>query len=278
MDVESRCILKTRIVWGLGLSPLLIFIVVTGGVVLQIGVMGLGFIGMHEFYHAFSKDRYGLHKIGYGFALTYGIFIDKIMEANHLLSVFMSSFMVVLLIYTVVNHKNSNALDGMTTFFGFFYVFFLISHIYLIREFAYGRELVWLAFISAFGCDTGAYFVGVTIGKHKLIPDLSPKKTVEGSIGGIIFATLISVVYGKILENFISFDDVNVILLCGLAGFVGSFLAQIGDLSASAMKRLSGIKDFGKLIPGHGGVLDRFDSVILTAPALYYLMLFLIDK
>lgn len=274
---ESRCGLKTRIVWGLGLSPVLIFIVVAGGMILQMGALILGLIGMHEFYHAFSKERYGLHKIGYAFAIIYGVFINEIMANSHLLSLFMSSFMVVLLIYTVVNHKNSNALDGMTTFFGFFYVAFLISHIYLIREFQHGKELVWIAFISAFGCDTGAYFVGVTIGKHKLIPELSPKKTIEGSIGGIVFATVVSLMYGKILQQFGDFENVNIILICGLSAFFGSFLAQIGDLSASAMKRLSGIKDFGKVIPGHGGVLDRFDSVILTAPALYYVMLLLIE-
>lgn len=275
--VERGAVLKTRIFWGVGLSPVLIYLVVSGGIVLQIAMIIFGLIGMHEFYHAFSKERYGLHKIGYAFAIIYGAFINKIMQETHLFSAFISSFMVVLLIYTVLNHKNSNALDGMTTFFGFFYVFFLLSHIYLVREFIHGKELIWLAFIAAFGCDTGAYFAGVTFGKHKLIPDLSPKKTVEGSIGGIIFATLVSVIYGKILENFIVFDNVNIILLCGLTGFVGSFLAQIGDLSASAMKRLSGVKDFGKLIPGHGGFLDRFDSVIMTAPALYYLMLFLIE-
>ena len=162
-------------------------------------------------------------------------------------------------------------------FFGFFYACFLLSHIYLVREYTYGKLLVWLAFIAAFGCDTGAYFAGITFGKHKLIPTLSPKKTIEGSIGGIVTATVLALLYGWWLQRSFTMDGVNILLLCGLTGFFGSFLAQIGDLAASAMKRLTGIKDFGKLIPGHGGVLDRFDSVILTAPAVYYIMLFLID-
>ena len=185
--------------------------------------------------------------------------------------------MVVLLIYTVLYHNHTNALEGMTGFFGFFYACFLLSHIYLVREYTYGKLLVWLAFIAAFGCDTGAYFAGITFGKHKLIPTLSPKKTIEGSIGGIVTATVLALLYGLWLQRSFTMDGVNILLLCGLTGFFGSFLAQIGDLAASAMKRLTGIKDFGKLIPGHGGVLDRFDSVILTAPAVYYIMLFLID-
>ena len=135
--------------------------------------------------------------------------------------------------------------------------------------------MVWLSFIAAFGCDTGAYFAGVTLGKHKLIPALSPKKTIEGSVGGILTATVLALLYGLWVQKSFVLEGVNVLLLCGLTGFFGSFLAQIGDLAASAMKRMTGIKDFGNLIPGHGGVLDRFDSVILTAPVVYYIMLLL---
>ena len=259
------------------LCPLLLLIVISGGIWLKLSVIGLGLIGMHEFYEAFAKESRGLQIIAYIFAIVYGVFMEQIINTSNIFNIFVSFFMVVLLVYTVIHHKNNNAMDAMTTFFGFFYVFFLLSHVYLIREFTYGKELIWIVFIAAFGCDTGAYFIGITFGKHKLIPALSPKKTIEGSIGGIVTATLISLAYGYVIAGFISFEDVNVLLLCGLAGFFGSLLAQIGDLSASAMKRISGIKDFGKLIPGHGGVLDRFDSVMLTAPALYYLMFFLIQ-
>lgn len=268
--------MKTRIISALVLLPFLVFVVVSGGVWLKGATILLGLFGMHEFYQAFSKANKGLHTIGYVFALFYGLFMEQIINADNYFNIFVSLFLVVLSIYTVVCHNKTNALDGMTGFFGFFYAFFLLSHIYLIREFAYGKYLVWLAFIAAFGCDTGAYFVGITFGKHKLIPSLSPKKTIEGSIGGIVTATVISVIYGYWIGNMAAFENVNLLLLCGLAGFFGSFLAQIGDLAASAMKRLTNIKDFGKLIPGHGGVLDRFDSVILTAPALYYIMFFLI--
>ena len=157
-----------------------------------------------------------------------------------------------------------------------FYACFLLSHVYLVREFDHGKLLIWLAFISAFGCDTGAYFSGYFLGKNKLCPALSPKKTIEGSIGGIITALVLCLLYGLWINRFLPIAGVNVLLLCGLVGFFGSILSQIGDLAASSIKRQVGIKDYGNLLPGHGGVLDRFDSVILTTPVLYYVMLFLI--
>ena len=268
--------MKTRIISALILLPLLIFVVVSGGLWLKIATISLGLIGMHEFFQAFSKENKGLHLIAYMFAVFYGVFMEAIVNANNYFNIFVSVFLVILLIYTVTCHSRTNALDGMTGFFCFFYAFFLLSHIYLIREYTYGKLFIWLPFIAAFACDTGAYFVGISIGKRKLISSLSPKKTVEGSIGGIVTATLLALLYGWWIEKSFVLEGVNIQLLCGLTGFIGSFLAQIGDLAASAMKRMTGIKDFGKLIPGHGGVLDRFDSVILTAPVVYYIMLFLI--
>ena len=269
--------MKTRIISALVLLPLLIFIVVMGGIWLKVAVIALGLMGMYEFYQAFSKGNKGLHTIGYLFALFYGVFMEQIINGSNYFNIFVSVFLVVLLIYTVVCHDRTNVMEGMTGFFGFFYAFFLLSHIYLIREFAYGKFFVWLPFLAAFGCDTGAYFIGVKFGKHKLIPLLSPKKTIEGSIGGIATATILSLLYGAWIGRYFTIENVPIQLICGLTGFVGSFMAQIGDLAASAMKRMTKIKDFGKLIPGHGGVLDRFDSVILTAPVVYYIMLFLIQ-
>ena len=256
------------------LLPVLIFLVVYGGVPLQVSVGLLGLIAMYEYYHAFSPENFWLHGICYFFAILYIAFIHAI--STKYFGIFVSVFLVVLLIYTVFCHARTKPIESMTGFFGFFYGCFLLSHVYLIREFTYGNLFIWLVFLAAFGCDTGAYFVGITMGKHKLIPALSPKKTIEGSIGGIITATGLSIVYGVVIQRYFTLDGVNILLLCTLTGFIGSILAQVGDLAASAMKRMTGIKDFGKLIPGHGGVLDRFDSVILTAPAVYYVMYFLI--
>lgn len=267
--------MKTRIISAVVLLPVLIFLVVSGGIWLKIALSVLSLFGMYEFYQAFSKDNKPLHIICYIFAIFYLVFIEEIINTNHLFNVFVSIFLVVILMYTVFFHKKTNILEGMSGFFGFFYVCFLLSHIYLVREYPDGKLLVWLAFISAFGCDTGAYFTGVACGKHKLIPSLSPNKTIEGSIGGIVTATVLALLYGVWIQHNTAMTNNHILLVCGITGFLGSILSQVGDLAASSMKRLTGIKDFGKLIPGHGGVVDRFDSVLLTAPALYYIMIFL---
>ncbi len=267
----------TRIISSLVCLPIIIFLVVYGGIPLQIGILAASLIGMREFYQAFSPKNTRIHMIGYAFAIFYVIFMEEIINAQNMFNIFVSVFLLVLLVYSVIFHNHTNIMEGMTTFFGFFYVCFLLSHIFLIREYTYGNVFIWLAFISAWGCDTGAYFTGVTVGKHKLIPSLSPKKTIEGSVGGVVTATVLALIYGSVVRHYFVMEDVNIVLLCGMTGCVGSILSQIGDLAASAMKRYTGIKDFGKLIPGHGGIIDRFDSVLLTAPAVYYIMLFLIQ-
>ena len=256
--------------------PILIFFVIYGGIPLQSVILLAGLIGMHEFYSAFHLKSKGVQYIAYFFAVIYMIWIDKIINMQNMFNVFVSLFLLILLIYTVLFHDKTNAEESMLSFFGFFYVMFLLSHVFLIRYYTYGNVFIWLAFISAWGCDTGAYFTGVAIGKHKLIPTLSPIKTIEGAAGGVVTATLLALLYGWFIEKKFPLEQVNVFLLCGLTGVFGSILSQIGDLAASAMKRYTNIKDFGKLIPGHGGILDRFDSVLLTAPVVYYIMMFLI--
>ena len=127
-----------------------------------------------------------------------------------------------------------------------------------------------LIFISSWMTDTGAYFVGSFMGKHKLIPDVSPKKTVEGAIGGVVVCMLSCFVYSMIL-NYIDRDPlVNMqTATFVVVGMTASVLSQLGDLVASSIKRDTGIKDFGDIFPGHGGFLDRFDSVMFVAPVVY---------
>ena len=126
---------------------------------------------------------------------------------------------------------------------------------------------VVLVFIVAWICDVFAYAVGMLFGKHKLIPEISPKKTVEGSIGGIVFSALACVLYGLILEVFVDGINVSYISL-GLIGAILSVVSQLGDLIASLIKREYGVKDYGNIFPGHGGVMDRFDSVLAVSTIL----------
>lgn len=136
-----------------------------------------------------------------------------------------------------------------------------------------GKYAYLLVFIGAWATDTGAYFIGVLFGKHKLIPAVSPKKTVEGAFGGILGCILGFAVYGCILDTLFHVE-INYLPLILLAIPV-AIVSQIGDLIASYLKRESGIKDFGSIFPGHGGIMDRFDSIIAVAPIIYATMLLL---
>lgn len=145
--------------------------------------------------------------------------------------------------------------------------------ILLLRGTEMGKYLYLLVFIGAWSTDTGAYFIGVLFGKHKLIPEVSPKKTVEGAFGGVLGCVVGFVLYGFIVSKLHSDIRVNYLMLILLA-LVVSVVSQLGDLIASFVKREQGIKDFGFIFPGHGGVLDRFDSIIAVAPLIYIASLF----
>ena len=160
----------------------------------------------------------------------------------------------------------SAALSGATGV----YIAFGFAAVVMLRDLSYGQYIYFLTFIIPWVTDTFAYFSGRLFGKHKLIPAVSPKKTVEGSIGGTLFAVILTVLYGFVIGQ-VSEAAPNYIALAVVA-LVVSLLSQCGDLVMSLVKRRFGIKDYGKLFPGHGGVLDRFDSVVVTAPTLYFLI------
>lgn len=163
----------------------------------------------------------------------------------------------------------------MTAFFCAFYPSVLFCYLYLTRELAHGIYLVWLIFISSWICDTCAYLAGMAFGRHKLAPVLSPKKSVEGAVGGVVGSAVVGALFSAFLLAPAS-GRTDVILPVALISAAGAVISQVGDLAASAIKRNHEIKDYGKLIPGHGGVMDRFDSVLFTAPVIYYLSLLLL--
>lgn len=133
-----------------------------------------------------------------------------------------------------------------------------------------GKYYILIAFIIAFSADSGAYFVGRALGKHKLAPVISPNKTVEGALGGVASAVVLMLLYGLILDKSFGFD---VIYWYGIIyGVLGALISMLGDLSFSVIKRQVNVKDYGNLIPGHGGVLDRFDSMMLVAPLVELLL------
>lgn len=251
--------MRTRVIAGLLLVPLLMLIIL-GGTPLYIGEAIIIAIALNEFYKAFEeKDIKPLYYIGYIFSIY--LLIKNYLELS-ISYTYTLIFILFLIAIIPILTLRKNIMDIVVTFFGIFYVGVLIDFIILTMDnFDMGKIYVWLIFIIAFATDTCAYFVGYAFGKHKLIPKVSPKKTIEGSIGGILGSTLICLAFGYYFNI-----DLKVIVILG---FLGSIVAQVGDLFASSVKRYVGIKDYGKLIPGHGGILDRFDSVILVAPFVY---------
>jgi len=265
--------LKTRIISSVIGIPILIALVILGKLPLQIAVSFFSLIGIYEFYKALNKDIKKINSIGYIFTL---IFVNSLLNMNNnKLFIFISLFIVALLIAMIAESSKYNIVDVCVTFLGFFYVTFLLSHVLLVRQQHNGYIYVWLIFITAWGSDTGAYFTGKAIGKNKLAPNLSPNKTIEGSLGGIALSAILCVIYGIFMDKIFDVKIDYLVINFAIIGIVGSILGQIGDLTASAIKRYTGIKDYGNFIPGHGGVLDRFDSILFTAPLVYYLVMIL---
>ena len=163
----------------------------------------------------------------------------------------------------------------MAAVFSFLYAPVLLSFVYQTRMAPQGIYMVWMILISSWGCDTCAYAVGKLIGRKKIFPVLSPKKSLEGCIGGVLGTALIGWLYGYFFVEK-AFPDRRVAWAIAAICGAGAVMSMVGDLAASAIKRNHDIKDYGKLIPGHGGIMDRFDSMIVTAPMTYFLTLLLL--
>lgn len=257
-----------RIISALLAIPLLVFTVFKGGLLLKIAVFLLTLKAMDEFYNAFYNIGIMPHKkIGFISILFMFVITLKSGTMNLVILWFFISILLVLL-HNLLK-KDSDVIASSITLIGICYIVFFIYHIIFIENYNQYNVLIWMVFISAWATDTFAYFTGYFLGSKKLCPSISPKKTVEGAVGGIV---------GSVLSSFIFAYYVipEVIIHCMFIGFIGSVFGQLGDLTASIFKRQAGIKDYGKIMPGHGGVLDRFDSILFTAPVVYYYMLLFI--
>lgn len=265
---------KTRLLSGIVLVIILIATVGTGGGLLFGFLALISLIGLSELYKVVDVQNKILGLTGYlGAVVYYGILYTEQMQY---VTLFTIAFLVVLMAVYVFSFPTFKAEQVMTVFFGVFYVAVMLSYVYQTRMLEDGAVAVWLIFLSSCGCDTCAYCAGMLLGKHKMAPKLSPKKSVEGGIGGIVGAELLGAIFA-VAANKITGAGVNPAQYAVICG-VGGMISQIGDLAASAIKRNHDIKDYGKLIPGHGGILDRFDSVIFTAPIIYYLATFLAGR
>lgn len=237
-------------------------------------ILAVSITGLMELYRVAGIHKTLLGYAGYAAAVAYGGLVLKAgPQQDEFVMLFAIVFLMVLFSVYVFWFSCYNASQVFLAYFGVFYVVIMLFYIYRIRFLMDGFFLVWMVFISAWVCDTFAYLTGVTLGKHKLAPKLSPNKSIEGSIGGIIGSVLIGALYGFVFQNYLSaaFASISPAIGCAIVCGFGSVISQIGDLGASGIKRNFKTKDYGKLIPGHGGILDRFDSVIFVAPAIYYL-------
>lgn len=275
---------KTRLLSGIVLVALALFLMITGGDVLLGALLMVSLIGMYELYRIFHVEKSIAGMFGYVAAVIFflGIRQPSFFDAQTFdwAGVFQGmAFVMGLLIcqmfvyvFTYPKYKTEQIL---AVFFGVFYVAVMLSGIYQTRMLDRGAYIVWLIFLCSWGCDTCAYCVGVLIGKHKMSPKLSPKKSIEGAVGGVVGSMLLTALYVWIFREPMRAETEEILLFSGICG-VGALISMVGDLAASAIKRNYEIKDYGKLIPGHGGILDRFDSVIFTAPVIYYLAAYLI--
>lgn len=230
-------------------------------------VLVITLIAIYELHNAISKKR---ELMIVGFVMACVIFFGNI--THNLLPAIMGILVVYLFLSVVEFGREEVKIVYMLGFATAVYSTFISTIANIKMEFSVYATL--LPFILAWVTDSGAYFVGCGIGKHKLIPKLSPKKTIEGAIGGIVACVLISLGYVWLLDKsfgvslFNGGDYKKMLVL----SFIGSVISQLGDFASSAIKREFNVKDFGNLLPGHGGVLDRFDSIIFVAPFVYYIL------
>ena len=270
--------MKTRIISAAAAIVLLAAITYLGRPAIGIAVFVLSLVGMYEFYKALSKGGFNpVYSAGYAACLpllylAVSRWIPGLsgLEGTGaaLTAVAAGVFLLLVLLFCLLIFSDGKytAADVSVTFLGILYVAFLFSFVTLTRNMGNGYLYIWLIFIGAWATDTFAYFTGVSVGKTKILPKVSPKKSLEGSIGGIVGCVLAMLLFGMFFSRILNMPLYHFAILGGICGIV----SQIGDWAASAVKRSVGIKDYGNIMPGHGGVLDRLDSILFVAPAVYF--------
>lgn len=275
----------TRLISGISLVAIALVTILAGKGVLAVALCLISLIAYRELtkacnIHTDSKKCNAPELVGMIMTVLYYVLLTvtlwgKSKNGEGLLQVYpvvmimiVASLILYLFVY-VFTFPGYKASQIMAAMFSWLYAPVMLSFIYLIREgFVYGNYLVWLVFLCSWGSDTCAYAVGVLFGKHKMTPKLSPKKSVEGAVGGVVGAALLFMLYIHFAVNRYTNTTIP-LLLAAVLGAVGALISMVGDLAASAIKRDHDIKDYGKLIPGHGGIMDRFDSVIIAAPLIF---------
>jgi phosphatidate cytidylyltransferase len=266
--------LKHRVITAAVGVPLIILAIWFGDPWFSLLVAAAALAGTYEFYRMANFDRREpLIYLGLLWALA--LVLSPHYRNPGVLPVVITATMVISLIRLLLRPLREKAFhDWAWTIVGALYVSWMLSYWLRLRGLEYGQNWVYLAMLTTFANDTGAYFIGRARGRHKLASAISPAKTWEGAIGGLISAILAAIVIAMVL-NLISpftFKYWQIMLL----GFLVSIFAQIGDLVESLLKRNTGVKESGNLLPGHGGILDRFDSLIFVGAVVYYYVIWVV--
>lgn len=263
-------------------SGIILILILLCSIIFSVELLGLfcgvvSLIGLYEFYNL-RKLQLSLEAI-VSYIATIAYYISLVFFMDKYTIVILPVSLIIMGIVYVIKYSDRVPENVMHIIFGFVYITIMFSFLIRIRMLNMGDVVIWIVFLSSWGTDSLAYVSGRLFGKHKLAPVLSPKKSIEGAIGGVLGSMLLTYIFVFIFEklhyNFTGIYTIQVYVSMLLITFVASIISQFGDLFASAFKRHFGVKDYGKLIPGHGGVLDRFDSVLFVAPIIYFILIIL---
>lgn len=258
--------MRQRIITGLIGGAAVLLILISNATIVRIAVGIISLYALHEMYTAVGLNKNTILYIAGLLFAAVAVFIEEF-SFNFVMPV-VFVYVVIMFLIMLVYNKTLKVTDIALSLFMMVYIVYTMAHIVFVRNLPNGAFNIFLIFVGAFGTDTFAYFVGVTLGKHKLCPVISPKKTIEGAVGGVLGAVLCYFVLGLIMQNFFNVQVQYAYLL--ILGALCGVFSQIGDLAASLIKRQYGIKDYGHILPGHGGIMDRIDSIIFIAPLVYY--------
>lgn len=262
----------TRLISGIILVLCAVVTVPMGGLPLFLLTFIISMIGLFELYRVFGIEKRSLGFVGYLTTIAYYIMVW--FDRNEYFTLMVVLSLMALMAFYVITYPTYKISTVAKAFMCVCYAGIMMSYLYQTRAMPDGAYLVWLIFLASWGSDTCAYCTGMLIGKHKMTPILSPKKTIEGAIGGVLGAALLGFVYATIFKQRFAFI-LNPGAASAMACGIGALISMIGDLTASGIKRDYSIKDYGTLIPGHGGIMDRFDSLIFTAPAVFFALTFI---
>ena len=273
-----------RVLSGIVLIILTVILFFAGGPFLLVGLFLLSVGGLYEFSSCLSygggqrTDTPLLRPLRITMillSLVWYVLIFYVKDqllTGHMILYYLFGSVLLMMIIGILLYPERWFADIALSFFGLIYISLFFSSVYLIRSSEGGQFYVWYVVAAAWGSDTFAYYTGMIFGRHQLAPKLSPKKTIEGAVGGVLFGIILCFIYGMIITSSVQVDRAAMLKMSLVIGLLGSVAAEAGDLFASSIKRVMKIKDYSSLIPGHGGILDRFDSVLMAAPVILALL------